>query len=315
MIVQLTLIALSLVILTFGADFLVRGAGSLALRFGVTPLVVGLTVVAFGTSAPELVVSLKAAWQGQGDIAAGNVIGSNIFNIAVILGLSAMISPLRVQLQLLKFDTPVMLFTAGVLTAVFWDRQVDRGEGLLLFAGIIVYLIINVRASRTQHTPAIDAEYEEGMPHQTKSPWLDGLLILGGLVLLVGGSRLLVDNAVALARGLGVSEAIIGLTIVAAGTSMPELATSVVAAFKKEADIAIGNIVGSNIFNVLAIVGISGAAFPFRAPGIANFDLWIMLGLSAVLVPLLMTGKRLVRWEGALLFLSFIGYSYLKWPK
>lgn len=315
MTLQITLIVLSLVILTVGADFLVRGAGSLALRFGVTPLVVGLTVVAFGTSAPEMVVSLKAAWQGQGDISAGNIIGSNIFNIAVILGLSAMISPLRVQLQLLKFDAPVMLLTAGLLVGVFWDRQIDRWEGILLFAGIIVYLIFNVRASRTQHTPAIDAEYEEGMPHKTKNPWLDVLFILGGLVLLVAGSRLLVDNAVVLARGLGVSEAIIGLTIVAAGTSMPELATSVVAALKKEADIAIGNIVGSNIFNVLAIVGISGIASPFKAPGIDNFDLWVMLALSAVLVPLLMTGKRLARWEGVLLFISFIGYSYMKWPK
>lgn len=315
MTLQLSLIVLGLLVLTFGADFLVRGAGSVALRFGVTPLVVGLTVVAFGTSAPELVVSLKAAYVGQGDIAAGNVIGSNIFNIAVILGLAAMISPMRVQLQLLKFDAPIMLLTAGLLLGVFWDRRVERWEGILLFAGIIAYVAFNVIASRKQHTPAIDAEYEEGMPHRTKSAWVDILLILGGLAMLVGGSRLLVDNAVALARGLGVSEAIIGLTIIAAGTSMPELATSVVASFKKEADIAIGNIVGSNIFNVLAIVGISGSVIPFSAPGIQSIDLWIMLGLSLVLVPLLMTGNRLARWEGAALFATFIAYTLLKWPK
>jgi cation:H+ antiporter len=315
MILQLSLIVLGLVVLTFGADFLVRGAGSVALRFGVTPLVVGLTVVAFGTSAPELVVSLKAAYVGQGDIAAGNVIGSNIFNIAVILGIAAMISPMRVQLQLLKFDAPIMLLTAGLLVGVFRDRQVERWEALILFAGIIAYVAFNVIASRKQHTAAIDAEFEEGVPHRTKSPWVDALLILGGLAMLVGGSRLLVDNAVALARGLGVSEAIIGLTIIAAGTSMPELATSVVAAIKKEADIAIGNIVGSNIFNVLAIVGISGSFIPFSAPGIAAIDLWIMLGISFVLVPLLVTGNRLARWEGAVLFASFIGYTILKWPK
>ncbi|MFM7182966.1 MAG: calcium/sodium antiporter [Verrucomicrobiales bacterium] len=315
MTLQISLIVLGLLILTFGADFLVRGAGSVALRFGVTPLVVGLTVVAFGTSAPEMVVSLKAASVGQGDIAAGNVIGSNIFNIAVILGLAAMISPMRVQLQLLKFDAPIMLVTAGILVGVFWDRRIEQWEGILLFAGIIAYVIFNVIASRKQHTPAIDAEYEEGMPQRTKSPWVDALLILGGLAMLVGGSRLLVDNAVALARGLGVSEAVIGLTIIAAGTSMPELATSVVAAIKKEADIAIGNIVGSNIFNVLAIMGISGTFTPFSAPGIASVDLWVMLGLSAALVPLLVTGNRLVRWEGAVLFASFIGYTLLKWPK
>jgi cation:H+ antiporter len=272
-------------------------------------------VVAFGTSAPELVVSLKAAYVGQGDIAAGNVIGSNIFNIAVILGIAAMISPMRVQLQLLKFDAPIMLLTAGLLVGVFRDRQVERWEALILFAGIIAYVAFNVIASRKQHTAAIDAEFEEGVPHRTKSPWVDALLILGGLAMLVGGSRLLVDNAVALARGLGVSEAIIGLTIIAAGTSMPELATSVVAAIKKEADIAIGNIVGSNIFNVLAIVGISGSFIPFSAPGIAAIDLWIMLGISFVLVPLLVTGNRLARWEGAVLFASFIGYTILKWPK
>lgn len=315
MALQLLFIALSLVILTFGADFLVRGASSVALRFGVTPLVVGLTVVAFGTSAPELVVSLKAAYVGQGDISAGNVVGSNIFNIAAILGIAAMIAPMRVQLQLLRMDAPIMVLTACLLVGVLWDHQVSRWEGILFFIGIIVYVIFNVIASRKQHTAAIDAEFEEGVPHRTKSPWIDTLLIIGGLVLLVGGSRLLVDNAIALARGLGVSEAIIGLTIVAAGTSMPELATSVVAALKKEADIAIGNIVGSNIFNVLAIVGISGSAFPFTAPGIAPIDLWVMLGLSIALVPLLATGKTLVRWEGAVLFASFIGYTILKWPK
>ena len=315
MTLQFSLIILSLIILTFGADFLVRGAGSLALRLGMTPLVVGLTVVAFGTSAPELVVSFKAAWQGQGDIAAGNVVGSNIFNIAAILGLAAMVSPLRVQLQLLRFDAPLMLLTALMLVGVLWDHQVERWEGLLLSAGIIAYVVFNVRASRQHHSPAIDAEFEEGVPRRTKSPWVDTLLILGGLALLVGGSRLLVDNAVAMARGLGVSEAIIGLTIVAAGTSMPELATSLVAAFKKEADIAIGNIIGSNIFNVLAIIGISGTVFPFSAPGILPVDLWIMFGLSLVLVPLLVSGHRLSRLEGVLLFLAFIGYTIFKWPK
>lgn len=225
-----------------------------------------------------------------------------------------MISPLRVQLQLLRFDGPVMLLTACLLVAVFRDHQVRRWEGGILLAGIIAYVVFNVRASRKEHTPEIDAEYEEGMPHKSKSLSLDALLVLGGLILLVGGSRLLVDNAVVLARGLGISEAIIGLTIVAAGTSMPELATSVVAAIKKEADIAIGNIVGSNIFNVLAIVGITGSVTPYSAPGIAAMDLWIMLGLSLVLVMFLITGRLISRREGAVLFMSYVGYTLLKWP-
>lgn len=315
MTLQIAFIVISLVILTLGADVLVRGAGSLALRFGVTPLVVGLTVVAFGTSAPELVVSLKAVAQNQGGIAAGNVIGSNIFNIAAILGLAAMISPLRVQLQLLKFDAPVMCATAVLLVGVLWDGRVTRLEGALLFAGLVLYLIVNVRASRKHHTPEVDSEFAEGMPRRSKSLWLDGGFILGGLALLVAGSHLLVDNAVQLARGFGVSEAVIGLTIVAAGTSMPELATSAVAAFKKEADIAIGNVIGSNIFNVLSIIGISGMVFPFKSTGIESFDLWFATGLSVVLVVLMLSGKRIVRWEGALLVLAFGGYIWSKWPR
>lgn len=312
---QLLLILLSLVILTVGADLLVRGAGSLALRFGVSPLVVGLTVVAFGTSAPELVVSVKAAWQQQGDISAGNVIGSNIFNIGMILGLAALISPMKVQLQLLKFDAPIMVLTSLLLVGVLWDRQVERWEGILLFLGILAYVVINVRFSRKHHTKAIDREFEDGVPHQTKSPWIDALLVVGGLALLVLGSRILVHNAVAMARGLGVTEAVIGLTIVAAGTSMPELATSVVAAIKKEADIAIGNIVGSNIFNILAIVGISGIFSPFATPGIQNFDLICMTAFALVLAPMLITGGKLVRWEGAVLLGGFAAYIFVMWPK
>ena len=315
MLSQILFIVLSLVILTAGADFLVRGASSIALRLGMTPLVVGLTVVAFGTSAPELVVSLKAAWMQQGDIAAGNVVGSNIFNIGAILGLAALVSPMRVQLQLLRFDTPIMVVTALALAGMLWDKRIDRWEGLILAVGIVVYVTVNVLMARTQHSKEIDAEFSEGVPHQTKSPWIDVLLLLGGLGLLVLGSRILVENAVAMARNLGVSEAVIGLTIVAAGTSMPELATSVVAAFKKEADIAIGNIIGSNIFNILGIVGISASVFPFEAAGIRTVDLYYMIAITVLLVPMLFTGKKISRAEGLVLLMAFTGYLALVWPK
>jgi cation:H+ antiporter len=243
------------------------------------------------------------------------VIGSNIFNIGAILGIAALVSPMRVQLQLLRFDAPIMLVTAIALAGVLWDHKLERWEGLLLTAGIIAYVIVNVRMSRTQHTAAIDAEFAEGVPHKTKSPWLDAAMIVGGLVLLVIGSRILVDNAVAMARVLGVSEAVIGLTIVAAGTSMPELATSIVAAFKKEADIAIGNIVGSNIFNILGILGISAGIFPLSAPGINPLDLYSMIGISLILVPLLITGKKISRWEGAFLLACYLAYLGAVWPK
>lgn len=315
MFVQILFILLSLVVLTAGADLLVRGASSLALRFGISALVVGLTVVAFGTSAPELVVSLKAAYQGQGDIAAGNVIGSNIFNVAAILGLSALISPMRVQLQLLRLDAPIMVGVCVLMFVILRDGQVGRVEGICLFAGLLAYTIFNVVASRRKHAEAIDREFEEGVPHQTKSPWLDFSLVAGGLVLLVLGSRLLVDNSVKLAQGMGISEAVIGLTIVAAGTSMPELATSIVAAVKKEADIAIGNVIGSNIFNILGILGLSSAIFPFSAPGIKAFDLNAMVFLSVLLVPMLYSGKLLARWEGGLLLACYFGYVAVMWPK
>jgi cation:H+ antiporter len=315
MVLQIALILLSLLVLTGGADLLVRGASSLALRFGVSALVVGLTVVAFGTSAPELVVSMKAAYQGQGDIAAGNVIGSNIFNVAAILGLSALISPMRVQLQLLRLDAPIMVGVSLLMFVILRDAKVDRLEGIVLFIGLLAYTIFNIVASRRQHAAAIDKEFEEGVPHRTKSPWIDFSLVAGGLVLLVLGSRLLVDNSVKLAQAMGISEAVIGLTIVAAGTSMPELATSMVAAFKKEADIAIGNVIGSNIFNILGILGLSAAVFPFSAPGIRMFDLNSMVFLAVLLVPMLYSGKLLSRWEGVVLLACYVGYVAFMWPK
>jgi cation:H+ antiporter len=308
-------ICFSLALLYYGAEGLVRGSSSLALRFGITPLVVGLTVVAMGTSAPEVLVSVKAALSGQGDLAVGNVIGSNIFNIGAILGLTALIAPMRVQLQLLKFDAPIMLGVCCLTPLLLLDHTIRRWEGALLFSGIILYLAVNVWVARRTASPEVNSEYAEGVPPRSRSAALDFAFILGGLGLLVFGARLLTDNAILLARAYGVTEAVIGLTIVAAGTSVPELAASLVAALRKESDIAIGNVIGSNIFNVLSILGIGAIAAPLAASQIRMADIFIMLGFCAALIPILWTGLRVSRLEGALLFTAFLGYMTSLWPK
>ena len=309
------LILVGLVLLCLGAEGLVRGSASLALRAGVTPLVVGLTVVAFGTSSPEMVVSTKAAYLGQGSIALGNVVGSNIFNIAVILGLSALVRPLKVNVQLIRFDMPVMIAVSLLACFMFRDGAINRGEALILFVGVLVYTTVVVRMARRAHSAALEKEFEEGTPHTSKSVWLDAAFVLGGLGLLVVGARFFVMGAVDLAHVWGVSEAVIGLTIVSAGTSMPELATSMVAAFRKQEDIAIGNIVGSNIFNILAILGVSGLIHPFAAEGVKPTDFAFMIGTSIILLPLMRWGLRLNRYEG-LLFLALYGaYLAVLWPK
>jgi cation:H+ antiporter len=308
-------IVASLVLLYFGAEGLVRGSASLALRLGLTPLVVGLTVVAMGTSMPEVLVSVKAAMQGSGDLAVGNVLGSNIFNIGAILGITAFLSPMKVQFQLIKIDSPIMVGVSLALVALLWDGAISRVEGTFLLLGLIVYVVANIWMARRTATAAVEQEFAEGVPARSGSVLLDVLLILGGLGILVVGARLLTDNSVELARAFGVSEAVIGLTIVAAGTSVPELAASIVAAIKKEPDIALGNVIGSNIFNILGILGIASLVAPLSAPDISRFDLWTMVGIAALLVPMLWTSLRVTRPEGAALFALYCGYVYLLWPK
>jgi cation:H+ antiporter len=305
----------SLVLLYFGAEGLVRGSASLALRFGLTPLVVGLTVVAMGTSMPEVMVSVKATLAGRGDLAVGNVVGSNLFNIGVILGLTALLSPMKVQFQLIKIDLPIMVAVSLGLVAILWDGSVGRVEGAALFGGLIIYIVGNIWLARRTATKEVENEFAEGVPARSGSLLLDGLFILGGLGILVIGARLLTDNSVALARSFGVTEAVIGLTIVAAGTSVPELAASIVAAMKKEPDIALGNVIGSNIFNILGILGIASMVAPLTAPDISRFDLWAMVAIAAALIPILWTGLRVTRTEGAMLFAAYCGYVYFLWPK
>ncbi len=305
----------SLVLLYFGAEGLVRGSSSLALRLGLTPLVVGLTVVAMGTSMPEVMVSVKSSLAGRGDLAIGNVVGSNMFNIGVILGLTALLSPMKVQFQLIKIDLPIMVVVSLGMVALLWDGAVGRLAGAVLFGGLIIYIAGNIWLARRTATKEVEAEYAEGVPARSGSVLMDGLFILGGLGILVLGARLLTDNSVALARSFGVSEAVIGLTIVAAGTSVPELAASIVAAMKKEPDIALGNVIGSNIFNMLGILGIASMVAPITAPDIRHFDLWMMVAFAAALVPMLWTGLRVSRAEGATLFAAYCGYVYFLWPK
>ena len=285
------------------------------MRLGLTPLVIGLTVVAYGTSMPELVVSTKAALQGQGDIAVGNAVGSNSFNICIILGLSAVVYPLRVKMQLIRLDTPIMIAVSVLLLALLADSRLSRFEaGLFLFA-IVAYTAFNLRLARKEVNAEVKAEFAESVPPRLGRLWLDMLLIAGGLVVLVLGSRVLVSNSIGLAQLLGVSEAIIGLTIVAAGTSMPELATSIIAAMRKQPDIAIGNVIGSNIYNILAILGVSGLLSPLHAPGIKMLDLYMMLGTAVVLLPLMWSRFVVTRWEGGLLVAAYCGYVHVLWPK
>lgn len=305
MITSLTLLILSLVALYIGAGWLVQGSSALALKAKISPLVIGLTIVAFGTSSPELAVSLDAALNGQGDIAIGNIVGSNIFNIGIILGISATICPLQVKKQLLRIDIPVMLIATILLTLLFWNGTLGRTEGFFFLTGIIIYTLFCLFYSR-KHGEGPNLELEEQPKHWA----IDMLAIIGGLVVLVFASQLLVNNAVSIAKELGLSEAVIGLTIVAAGTSMPELATSIVAAFKRKTDIAIGNIVGSNLFNILAIAGSCSLVHPIEAKNVNDIDLLVMLAISALLLPLVKSGQKISRTEGFVLILLYMIYMF-----
>lgn len=308
MLLDVVLIIAGLVLLTAGAEGLVRGGAALAIRFGITPLAVGLTVVAYGTSSPEMVVSVSTAMADQGNLAIGNVVGSNIFNIALILGIAALVRPAAVQAQTVRLDVPIVIGTAVLLAVLLLDGRIGRIEGTALVLGAVAYTAFTLWSARRE-TAAVQAEAAEALPHEPSLAWRDVLFVAGGLALLVGGSRMLVTGAVSIAQGAGMSEAVIGLTILAAGTSLPELATSLVAAVRGQSDIAIGNVVGSNIFNVVAIVGVSALVRPLAASGIGMVDLGVMVALSVLLLPLLWTGFRLNRWEGALLLVAYVGYT------
>jgi len=295
--------------LFIGAEGLVRGASSLAIRLGISPLVVGLTVVAFATSSPEMVVSIKAAIEGNPGIVVGNVVGSNICNIALILGVAAMISPMSIKSQVIKREIPIMIIVSVILLLVLLDDTITRMEGVFLVIGIITYIILGYKYSiKKMDNKEVIKEFEESIPKSPYKIWQSIIFILTGLALLLLGSNLFVDGAVAVAENFGVSQAVIGLTIIALGTSLPELTTSVVASFKNENDIAIGNAVGSNVFNILSILGVSSLVRPIADTGVTMVDLSIMMFFAILILPLSRSKFTLRRWEGALLFCGYIAY-------
>lgn len=307
-------IAGGLMLLVGGGQLMVSGASALARAMKISPLVIGLTVVAFGTSAPELAVSVQAALSGTSDVAIGNVVGSNIFNVLFILGVSALIVPLVVSSQLVRRDVPLMIAASLLIWFFGSDGTVSRAEGLMLFVGIVSYTTWCVRAGRSE-TVAVQAEFEEAISDslpQQGQPVLVALSIMAGLVLLSLGAKWLIGGAVAIATSFGVSELIIGLTIVAAGTSLPELMTSVIAAMRGERDLAVGNVVGSNLFNILCVLGVSSMV---ATDGIAvnavalRFDIPVMLVVAIACLPVFFTGHVISRWEGVFFLFYFMAYS------
>jgi cation:H+ antiporter len=298
-----------LAILVAGAEILVRGSVGTALRFGLTPLLIGLTIVAFGTSAPELVVSIQAAYSGSDDIALGNIIGSNISNIALILGVAALIQPLKVQASIIRKDVPILLGTSLLMVFFLHDGVISQLEGIFFFTGVVVFTVASIRMSKSETAKEVIVEFEEVIPKKQLPLWLNLIMIVVGLVLLVFGAQWLVSGAIEIATSIGMSQAVVGLTIVAIGTSLPELATSVVAASKKEGDIAIGNVVGSNIFNILCILGITAMILPVSQGGITTVDILLMLGLTLFLLPILRSGYIVSRIEGGVLLTIYIVYT------
>ena len=303
-----------LIMLFIGAEGLIRGSSNLAIKIGRTPLVVGLTVVAFGTSTPELVVSLKAALLGNSSIALGNVVGSNVANIALILGVAAIIRPLKVHANVIMREIPIMIGITVLLLILIIDGEVGFIDGLIFVLGIIAYTVVNVIMARKEKNPEVDAEFEEGLKSKLGVS-ISIVFMVVGLGLLIAGANFFVKSAVAIAKLFEMSDAVIGLTIVAIGTSLPELITSIVASYKKEADIAIGSVVGSNIFNILSILGITALIFPVSSAGINIIDLSVMLFTAIILFPLSRTGFSITRLEGAFLLAGYVVYIYYLLPK
>lgn len=309
------LFVLGFVLLIGGAEWLVKGASRLAVAGGVSPLVIGLTVVAFCTSAPELAVGVHAAYAGQADIAVGNVVGSNICNILLILGMAALFSPLVVAQQLIRMDVPLLVAVSILMYLLSWDGRIGFADGLLLSGGVIGYVVYTVIQSRRESRQVKD-EYARDYGQETAISGNIGilknlLLLASGLISLVLGASWLVNGAVAVARAFEVSELIIGLTIVAIGTSLPEIAASVMASLRGERDIAVGNAIGSSLFNILAVLGLTAVVAPSGVPvsdAALGFDIPVMIAASVACLPIFFTGYRIDRWEGALFISYYIAY-------
>lgn len=321
----LLLFVLGCALLVVGAEILVRYSSLLALRAGIPPLIIGLTIVAYGTSAPELAVSVQSSLNGQADVAVGNVIGSNIANVLLILGASAVITPLVVSKQIIRLEVPLMIGISFLTLFMGWNGSIDRVEGLILFTGAVLYTSFIAYQSMREERPTTAAdmdlpvdplEADSSQPKVVQGILIPLLWIAASLVLLVLGSRSLVYSASSLARAFGISELIIGLTVVAVGTSLPELATSVMASLKGEKDIAIGNVIGSNIFNLLVVLGLSGVFAPqggilVSLPAL-RFDIPVMIAVAIACLPIFFTGSMVARWEGLLFLGYYLAYtSYL----
>jgi cation:H+ antiporter len=308
MILDIVAVVAGLSLLTYAADWLVAGAVGLAYRMGVSALFIGLTVVAFGTSMPEVVVSVQASFEGKPGIAVGNVVGSNIFNAAMILGLAALIRPIACNRAVVRRDVPVMILTSGLCWWMAVDQTLSRLEALVLLGILVVYIAVSYHLGKQEAVPDIPEEAQKTEPTTLAQDlgWL-----VAGLIGLVAGSKLLLYGAVNLAKAFGLSDEIIGLTLIAAGTSLPELATSVVAAWKGQPEIAVGNVVGSNIFNILGILGIAGSLLPLSVSDqMLGIDIPVMVVVSLGCLPIMHTGMRIVRAEGVLLLGSFLVYMY-----
>ena len=303
-----------LILLYFGANWLVQGAITLALHLGLSPLIVGLTVVALGTSVPEALVSVQAAIGHQGGIAIGNVVGSNILNIALILGLSAFLNPLKVDSHLVKADVPLLAGATFMLVVLLEDFHISRMEGAFLLLCIVGYVAGNIMTVKRTSPEENKIEGVEVPEDHSKNLWRDISFLFIGLIALAFGSNFLVTGAVDLARIWGLSEALIGLTIVSIGTGTPEMATALMAAYRKRADLAIGNAVGSNLFNIMFVLGIAALVAPLDGKGISSIDLYVMLGVTILLLPTVWTGRILDRKEGFLFLAIYVGYLYHLWP-
>ena len=315
---QLVMIAIyiigGLILLYFGASWLVQGAITLALHLGLSPLIVGLTVVALGTSVPEALVSVQAAIGNQGGFALGYVIGSNILNIALILGLSAFFNPLKVDSHLVKADVPLLAGATFMLVVLLEDFHISRIEGSFLLLCIVGYVAGNIMTVKRTSPEENKIEGVEIPDDHSNNLWRDISFLIIGLIALAYGSNFLVTGAVDLARIWGLSEALIGLTIVSIGTGTPEIATALMAAYRKRADLAIGNAVGSNLFNIMFVLGIAALVAPLNGKGISSIDLYVMLGVTILLLPTVWTGRILDRKEGFLFLSIYLGYLYHLWP-
>lgn len=306
----LILFLIGLVLLVVGAEMLVRGASRLALAAGISPLVIGLTVVALGTSSPEMAVSVGGALAGESDIAVGNVVGSNILNVLLILGISALITPLVVHRQLVRIDVPIMIGISAAVWAMGYDGAIGTVDGLILLGAMVGYFALAVRLGRREGVVPEDVPTDR--PRGAGQMLTQAAIILVGLALLVLGARWLVGGAVALAESLGIDELVIALTVVAAGTSLPEIATSIVAAVRGQRDMAVGNIVGSNILNLVAILGASAVAAPDGLtvqPAVMWFDFPVMVAVALGCAPIFFTGHMIARWEGAVFLAYYVVYT------